>query len=208
MLMLVFLLRQHRILSRSNRNLRQRGVELEENMQTDPLTGLHNRFKMLCLKESRLPFDGVIAVLDLDHMKRVNDELGHLAGDEVLAEVGSLIRGSIRREDIGCRWGGDEFIIVFYDQQLRMVERRMRQIQTRLKAFRLRSHGVLPLGISWGLAESKGKPIADALAAADEAMYQMKRIRKGKPDPAPGPAEQDSLQSTLYKPIMNRYQHS
>jgi diguanylate cyclase (GGDEF)-like protein len=198
MLMLLFLLRQNRILSRSNRNLLQRGVELEENMQTDPLTGLHNRFTMLRLKESQAPFEGVVAVLDLDHMKRVNDELGHLAGDEVLAEVGSLIRASIRREDVGCRWGGDEFIIIFYDQHLRMVERRMRHIQTKLKKFRLRSQGVLPLGISWGLAQSAGKPLAEALAVADEAMYQMKRLRKGKPDPQPAEdLAEDPLHTTL-----------
>ena len=158
--------------------LRRREAELEENLETDPLTGLGNAITMSRLRGSETPVSGVVAVLDLDEMKRVNDELGHLAGDEVLTEVGNLIRASIRREDVACRWGGDEFVILFRNQSAKAVEQRMRQIQARLWRFRLRSFGVFPLYISWGAAEAREVPLAEALAVADERMYEMKRKRK------------------------------
>ncbi len=178
LLLFVFLLMQNRCLFDSNRALRQQQSELEKNVETDPLTGLSNRFAMIRLRNVSTPIEGVVAVLDLDDMKRVNDELGHLAGDEVLAEVGNLIRASIRREDVACRWGGDEFVVLFRGQKLAAVEARMRYIQQRLWRFRLRAFGVFPLSISWGTAEADNVALADALAEADNRMYQMKRLRK------------------------------
>lgn len=160
--------------------LRRRKAELERNLETDPLTGLGNALTMARMRDSMEPANGVVAVLDLDEMKRINDELGHLAGDEVLTEVGNLIRASIRREDVACRWGGDEFVVVFRNQSLGTVERRMRQIEERLWKFRLRSFGIFPLHISWGTAEAFEVPLSAALAAADERMYEMKRKRKAK----------------------------
>jgi diguanylate cyclase (GGDEF)-like protein len=175
---LSFLLWWNLRLQALNRNLLRSEGELKETLETDPLTGLGNRIAMTRLRDSAEPINGVVTVIDLDEMKRINDELGHLAGDEVLSEVGNLIRASVRREDVACRWGGDEFVILFRNKSLETVENRMQQIQARLWRFRLRSFGVFPLRISWGAAEARETPLAEALAAADERMYRMKRSRK------------------------------
>ncbi|MFO6421392.1 diguanylate cyclase [Hylemonella sp. W303a] len=85
---------------------------------TDALTGVHNRryFEARCLEEvkaaqrSRQPL--VCLLLDVDHFKRINDTHGHPAGDAVLREVGQLIRGQLRGNDVVARYGGEEFVLL------------------------------------------------------------------------------------------------
>lgn len=174
------LIRKNRELRRLNQELSARETELQRDLGTDPLTGLYNQVLLSRLKTSEEAVNGAVAVLDLDDFKQINDQLGHLAGDEVLREVGSLIRASIRKQDLAYRWGGDEFVLIFNNEHMSTVLDRMRQIQYHLWHFRLRSFGVLPLRISWGVIEADGMPLSEALAAADEQMYQMKRSRKAK----------------------------
>ncbi len=174
----LFLLWENRRLAGLNISLRRRERDLTQHLETDPLTGLHNRLTIERLRDSGTPVSGIVVVLDLDDMKRVNDELGHLAGDELLVEVGHLIQGSIRREDIACRWGGDEFVILFQDQSMRTVRERMNHIQSKLSRFRLRSFGCFPLRASWGAAQAQDSPLCDSLSLADQCMYEMKRARK------------------------------
>lgn len=119
-------------------DLRRRNTELEDTIKTldstrtlltqeeesarrDALTGLYNR---RCL-DSELPLfierakalGGGLALvaLDLDHFKPVNDTLGHAAGDDVLRGVGDVMRKSLRKSDLSCRTGGDEFIFLLAD---------------------------------------------------------------------------------------------
>lgn len=109
-------------LSLSNIRLRSR---LKEQSILDPLTGLYNRRHMeINLKrelsravrnESPL---GII-MLDIDHFKNFNDSYGHEAGDEVLRKLGILIKSIVRKEDIACRYGGEEFLIIFSRLQQR-----------------------------------------------------------------------------------------
>ncbi|MCC6861648.1 MAG: GGDEF domain-containing protein [Bryobacterales bacterium] len=178
LLVLIALLHENRRLCERASRLKTLHMELRQDLEVDPLTGLRSSAALARLRASDEAVDGVVAVLDLDHMKRVNDELGHLAGDEVLKEVGNLIRACIRKEDVACRWGGDEFMIVFRGQTAAVVQGRLRQIEERLWRFRLRRFGVFPLSISWGVVEARNLPLVEALAAADEQMYRMKRSRK------------------------------
>jgi diguanylate cyclase (GGDEF)-like protein len=148
--------------------------------ELDYLTGLQNRTAL----ERHLDeaFTGVVAVCDLDYFKDVNDRFGHLVGDEVLRSVGHLIRASIRLEDVAFRWGGDEFVIVFRHQKLDVVQDRMASMELRLMTFRVRGHGLFPLGLSWGAAEGENRPLRPALQKADLQMYERKRhthARKG-----------------------------
>ena len=98
--------------------LRRRAEELDRVSRTDHLTGLHNRRHVeeqlhatvaACVRHG---FPAAVLVLDIDHFKRVNDEHGHAAGDEVLVQVAATLSGSLRTEDIVGRWGGEEFIVV------------------------------------------------------------------------------------------------
>lgn len=91
---------------------------LEHETHTDPLTGVYNRrFMEQRLREEvskarRYHFKLAVLLLDLDHFKRVNDELGHQAGDQVLTEIGNLVNRELRDSDILARYGGEEFLVI------------------------------------------------------------------------------------------------
>jgi diguanylate cyclase (GGDEF)-like protein len=91
---------------------------LEHETHTDPLTGVYNRrFMEQRLREEvskarRYHFRLAVLMLDLDHFKRVNDELGHQAGDQVLIEIGNLVNRELRDSDILARYGGEEFLVI------------------------------------------------------------------------------------------------
>ena len=140
----------------------------------------------------------MVAVCDMDNFKDVNDRYGHLVGDEILRNIGNLLQASIRHEDEAFRWGGDEFVILFHNQQADVARRRMADIETRLRDFRVRGFGVLPITFSWGTAEASGRRLRDALDEADRNMYALKRSRAGSAlrRAAAGPLRATSLRSS------------
>jgi diguanylate cyclase (GGDEF)-like protein len=146
--------------------------------ELDHLTGLQNR--MALDRHLDEAFTGVVAVCDLDYFKDINDRFGHLVGDEVLRNVGNLIRTSIRTEDDAFRWGGDEFVIVFRHQHLELALGRMAVLEERLQTFRIRGHGPFPLGLSWGAAEGDHRVLRPVLEEADLQMYERKRQAHAK----------------------------
>ena len=101
-------------------------------------------------------------------------------GDEILRNIGNLLKSSIRHQDEAFRWGGDEFVILFYNQLSEVARRRMVDISARLREFRVRGHGVLPISFSWGTAEAGGRSLREALDEADRSMYALKRSRAGE----------------------------
>jgi diguanylate cyclase (GGDEF)-like protein len=125
-------------------------------------------------------FEGVVSVCDMDNFKDINDRHGHLVGDEILRNVGHLLRASIRQEDEAFRWGGDEFVILFHNQNPEVVRLRMGDLEKRLREFQLRGFGVLPISFSWGTAEARGRPLRDTLDEADRCMYAFKRRRSNR----------------------------
>lgn len=144
-------------------------------LDLDRLTGLMNQAALSKRTGGEGEFSGVVAVCDMDNFKAVNDRYGHLIGDEILRNIGNLLRSSIRQEDEAFRWGGDEFVILFRNQRIETVRSRMREIQQRLKEFRVRGHGVLPISFSWGTAEAAGRPLREIVHEADQNMYVYKR---------------------------------
>ncbi|GAB6037574.1 diguanylate cyclase [Fundidesulfovibrio butyratiphilus] len=98
--------------------LRRHNRELAKISQTDTLTGLANRTRLNDVLSSEYKRSGrnlrplSVLLVDVDHFKRVNDDLGHLVGDMVLKELGSILRSSVRDMDVVGRWGGEEFLII------------------------------------------------------------------------------------------------
>src|SRR4029077_858621 len=119
----------------------------------------------------------------------VNDRYGHLVGDEILRNIGHLLQASIRHEDQAFRWGGDEFVILFRNQREEVAGRRMADIEARLREFRVRGLGILPISFSWGTAEAHGRAMREALDEADQSMYSVKRARAGVASPFDEPNE-------------------
>ena len=87
------------------------------------------------------------------------------------------MQNSIRHEDEAFRWGGDEFVILFRNQHTEVAARRMADLESRLRGFRVRGLGVLPIRFSWGTADTEGRVLRDALDEADRNMYILKRQR-------------------------------
>ena len=136
--------------------------------ERDELTGLGNRRHASALLETLQPGD-VLLMIDLDHFKAVNDDSGHAAGDEVLRELGTYLRGALRDADLVARYGGEEFLVVFRDagDSAPVVAGRL------LQGWRARHPRTTWSG---GLARhEEATTSAVTLSRADFALYESKR---------------------------------
>ena len=148
----------------------------------DPLTGSYSRdFGLMRLRDTlaRGAFPFTVAVVDLDGLKQVNDVYGHAAGDLVLRQVARVMTSVLRADDFLCRFGGDEFMLVFHDVDLRRAvslgERLRAEIETTRIGLRA-EHASVSVTLSVGLAEAKsGETAASLIKAADDAMYLAKK---------------------------------
>lgn len=149
---------------------------------TDALTELHNRrgFDLLAnqaLQEARRNNSPLNALLiDIDHFKNLNDHYGHLGGDEVLRSFARHLRASMRQSDIICRWGGEEFIILFKDTDNATAQLLAEKIRAQTELNRYPFAGVnLHATISLGLTELRSDDTLDSLIGrADLALYRAK----------------------------------
>jgi|YNPBryBLVA2012_1023415.scaffolds.fasta_scaffold17719_1 diguanylate cyclase (GGDEF)-like protein len=171
--------RQRRRIRELERQIARLESEAAAQLQTDPLTELANRTALERWMEQVQPFAGLLAVCDLDNFKELNDRYGHLVGDEILRDIGQLIRASIRHDDRAFRWGGDEFVICFRTEDRVLVEDRLRSLERRLAQFYIRHHGPVSLRLSWGVAAmAAGEPARPSLEEADRRMLETKRQRR------------------------------
>jgi diguanylate cyclase (GGDEF)-like protein len=171
-------------LQRRDAELKRALQDLQEQAITDPLTGLLNRRYLqeyLPRELTRATRNGApvaLIMMDLDYFKRVNDTLGHEAGDLVLREIGALLRNNLRASDIACRFGGEEFVIVLPESSLDGARKRAEAIRAATKHLNLMYRGQ-PLGTltaSCGVAlfpDHAADP-QSLLRAADEALYSAK----------------------------------
>ena len=164
-------------------NLRLR-EKLREQATRDPLTGLYNRRYLedsLARELHRTSREGAplcIAMLDLDYLKKFNDTFGHDAGDRVLRELGRVLTERLRKSDISCRFGGEEFVVVLPGSTLEDARHRVEQIRLLVKGLQLRHNDQIlgTLTVSAGLASSPehGSTPEALLRAADDALYLAK----------------------------------
>jgi diguanylate cyclase (GGDEF)-like protein len=161
----------------------QRFVEASQLAELDSLTGLANRrvFHDLLQREvarsRRYGRRLALIVLDLDDFKRINDRVGHLAGDDVLAEVAARIRGCVRSTDIGCRVGGDEFAVILPESTRGDADHLAARIERAVSSEPIAKAGTLK--ISAGVAElSPDDTATDLFERADEDLYRAKAAGK------------------------------
>jgi diguanylate cyclase (GGDEF)-like protein/PAS domain S-box-containing protein len=161
---------------------------LEERLRalaiTDPLTGAYNRRHFFELGEAELRRAGrygrptSLAMLDIDHFKSVNDELGHGAGDAVLREVACVLRDEVRGSDVVARMGGEEFALLFPETRLRAARATAERIRRAVSARSLVRHGLPPdrrITVSVGLAERQAaETLGELMKRADAALYEAK----------------------------------
>jgi len=150
----------------------------------DPLTGLFNRRYLDESLERELPNAirrrrsvGVI-MLDVDHFKRFNDMFGHDAGDTVLRELGDYLAKFIRRGDMACRYGGEEFTLILPESSLQDTHRRAEELRTSFQQLSIKHRdtvlGKVTLSLGVAALPDHGTTAAELLQAADGALLRAK----------------------------------
>jgi diguanylate cyclase (GGDEF)-like protein len=141
---------------------------LTDEAHTDALTGLPNR-RQLDLRLADACEGDTLVMCDLDRFKALNDEWGHAAGDQVLADFGQLLKESLRGQDAAGRYGGEEFVLILTGTS---PEAALDVLHRMRRAWTARHPSVT---FSTGISEVSGAaPVSAALRAADEALYASK----------------------------------
>ncbi|HEY7543258.1 MAG TPA: GGDEF domain-containing protein [Blastocatellia bacterium] len=168
----------------TNRELVAARDRLEILARMDPLTEALNRHAFHSLFEKQQEFSdhssGCAVVIDIDNLKPINDRYGHTVGDAAIREVARRIRSVIRADDLLFRWGGDEFLILFFNMNKDEAHRRIGKMNEALNSIQLNdSPSTIPLVVSYGVeAFSTVNQIEQAIDKADSAMYANKHSRK------------------------------
>jgi two-component system cell cycle response regulator len=173
-----------RMLEETVRELEGSRQELKAEAARDPLTGLFNRRYMEATFERdlhRAVREGStigIIMLDVDHFKQFNDTFGHDGGDTILKELSALLLARTREEDIVCRYGGEEFLIVLPGASLDDTRGRAEGLLAAIRSMAVSLHGreVKSNSASIGVAAypKNGDTVGSLIRAADEALYQAK----------------------------------
>jgi two-component system, cell cycle response regulator len=167
----------------------KRLLELQQHLRFaathDFLTNLLNRSEILAALERELSRSGreakpaAIISADIDHFKRVNDSLGHAAGDEVLKEIARRLKADLRPYDVVGRYGGEEFLLILPGCDLAAGTRRADHIRNLIGKTQIWTpSGTTPATISMGVTVTTSSPeqsVADILHQADVALYSAKK---------------------------------
>ena len=163
---------------------------LHEQATRDSLTTLYNRHYMQEtlereIKRARRKNRPIgIVMIDIDHFKNINDTYGHKAGDLVLQVLGELLKNNIRADDIPCRYGGDEILIVMPEATFNIVHERAELIRTKFEDLRIQYkdqelQATLSLGITvYQVSDQSDKE--ELLNCADKALYQAKQAGRNR----------------------------
>jgi diguanylate cyclase len=160
----------------------------EQTARTDGLTGLYNRrgfdaeLPNFMQRSSAIGKGLALIAMDLDKFKPINDTLGHAAGDFVLKGVAKILLEGVRKTDLPCRIGGDEFIILLADLDETAAKARAEMLRTRIGAL---SHpgneqGIQVTSTMGGTLYRPGESAADLMQRADDALYAAKRAGRNR----------------------------
>jgi diguanylate cyclase (GGDEF)-like protein len=170
------------LVEKRTRELTEKTAELQRIATHDPLTGLHNRrFADEYLEERIAEFERygrgfALALVDLDHFKRINDDYSHDAGDEVLKAISTVLRERCRDTDLVSRYGGEEFLLCFPQADTMAAGEACEKIRTAVEAgeWQALAPGVR-VTLSAGVAAMRGGlSRRELLGAADRALYAAK----------------------------------
>lgn len=163
-LIIVYLFRQ--------RSINKYNEQLEFLSNTDALTGLKNRRKIDKILNELKNKKFSLILMDIDHFKLINDDFGHLEGDNVLKKISHILKYNVNQNDIIGRWGGEEFLIICKNTSMKEAE----QLSLRLKdLIENENFEVRKITASFGISEARNELVLkDILANADKALYKAK----------------------------------
>jgi diguanylate cyclase (GGDEF)-like protein len=164
-------------------------LQFEQAALSDPLTGFRNRrwldqtLPRIVQRHLHAAEPLCIAIMDIDHFKQVNDNYGHAAGDDVLLQIGRLVRANLRPEDSAARIGGEEFVLILPHTLLPGAISAVERLREAIARAAFKHHGrKLPqVTVSLGLAElERGVTPEQLLARADVALYAAKQSGRNR----------------------------
>lgn len=192
-------LERHELSARVNTQIRRQRytVELRESLNStmamaviDELTGLYNRryferhLSLMLGKSQEQDRDMAIMLLDIDYFKPVNDTYGHDVGDMVLKEFATRLQRNIRGVDLACRFGGEEFVVVMPDTDMRQAEHVAERVRSAMadEGFKVGVNGPLNITVSVGLAinDLDNDTTETLTKRADIALYRAKRSGRNR----------------------------
>ena len=174
--------------ARLRNDVKKAQAKMAEMSTVDELTKLHNRRYFIEALEgeferaSRYEIEMALIMVDLDHFKKINDTYGHPSGDMVLSEIGGILKKHVRRNDIACRYGGEEFAVILsnvsreniyaaYDRFREMVSEHLFEYESN------QFHITVSIGIAFS---NNAESANDLLSQADQALYQAKDTGRNK----------------------------
>ena len=168
-------------------NARRYG-EARKEAETDALTGLYNQryfhetLRREVLRAQRYERNLALILFDIDDFKSINDQIGHLAGDRVLAQAADRLREAVRSVDVACRIGGDEFAVILPESSAIDADQLYRRVQSSMRGTALGPDDDR-LRLSAGIAELQhGDTAAGVFERADAALYRAKDLGKDRAD--------------------------
>ena len=171
-------------LIKTREQLEEQAEQLKSLASTDELTTLLNRREMklrsgLILEQASRSLQSVgLIMLDIDHFKKINDTFGHLEGDRVLKQLGTLLKGFARQTDLVSRFGGEEFLLMLPDTNkgdTLLFCQRLHNLITQIKV------GDNNLKVSIGVSISTDKvSFTDLFSQADDALYKAKTLGRNR----------------------------
>lgn len=154
------------------KSISKHNEQLEFISNTDALTGLKNRRKIDKILNQIKNKKFSLILMDIDHFKLINDDFGHLVGDEVLKEVSHILKYNVNQNDIIGRWGGEEFLIICKNTSLLEAKKLSYRIKELIENHDFK---VRKITASFGISEAKNDlELKDILAKADKALYKAK----------------------------------
>lgn len=156
------------------RNSQKKAVQMELKASMDEMTGLYNKNRLLALLDEKVYDSQNIAVIywDVNRLRYVNDNFGHIAGDRLIIKVAEAIRSSARKDDAAFRYGGDEFVMIINDGTVEIVQEILKRWEL---AIGKAAEGCnFPVSASVGYAIGERKYLEDVIAEADKNMYMCK----------------------------------
>ncbi|MCX7220904.1 MAG: GGDEF domain-containing protein [Burkholderiales bacterium] len=168
----------HRVLNKASRKIKY----IQADAKRDVLIDCFNRrYMVAALEEHKLLSDEngtplCLAVIDLDHFKRINDEVGHLGGDEVLRTFAKVAQENVRASDIFGRYGGEEFLLIFPDTSLLPALNTSERIRAQIEHFPWQGALQQRVSVSIGVTQYiPGESVLELFSRTDTAMYMAKQ---------------------------------
>ncbi len=175
----------HRELSRAHAELAAAHRRLAEKAKLDEMTGMLNREAFFAAIEGtrRKSDRGALLIIDADHFKKINDNYGHLTGDDALLEISAAISRGVRSGDVLGRIGGEEFAALLVgatpDEARRVAERIRHEVE--MIRFRPDREATVPLTVSIGGTPCpQGATVPELMRAADRKLYEAKRTGRNR----------------------------